>query len=103
MHTVAISWLLRLKCAMIGAEVEEEEEEGPKNAQQVGRKREGAKSEDALMATLQKRLQESGQQMIQLQQAIRPQTPMEVFGTYVKRILVNLSRRKFKEARAAIS
>ena len=49
--------------------------------------------EDAFMATLHKQLQETDQQVIQLQQAMRPQTPAEVFGAYVKGTLVNLTQR----------
>ena len=49
------------------------------------------------MATLHQQLQETGQQVLRLQQAMRPQTPAEVFGAYVKGTLVNLTQRKFKK------
>ena len=44
------------ECARISADMDEEEEEVQKEAQQFSRKN----SEDAVMATLQKRLQETG-------------------------------------------
>ncbi|XP_063963895.1 uncharacterized protein LOC135156183 [Lytechinus pictus] len=91
------------ECALDGMEVTEEEEQAPKSSHNAGRKRKSTKLEDTVLATLQERLQESGQQMIQLQQAMRPQTPAEVFGNYVKGTLLNLSERKFKKARTAIS
>ena len=95
------------ECAMIGAEADAEEEQPQQASTVSGRgKGKGKNSEDAIMTTLQKQLQETGQQLLQLQQLeqkMQPQTPAEVFGTYVKGTLVNLPERKFKKARMDIS
>ena len=55
------------------------------------------------MATLHQQLQETGQQVLRLQQAMRPQMPAEAFMAYVKGTLVNLTQLKFKKARRDIS
>ncbi|XP_014667721.1 PREDICTED: uncharacterized protein LOC106809232 [Priapulus caudatus] len=92
------------ECARIGVEADAEEEEPQQASAVSGRgKGKGKLLEDAVMATLQKQLQETGQQVLQLQQKMQPQSPAEVFGTYVKGTLVNLSERKFKKARTNIS
>ena len=60
-----------------------------------GRKGKGKSKnpEDTFMATLHKQLQETGQQVLQLQKAMRPQMPAKVFGACVKGTLVNLTQR----------
>ena len=96
------------ECARISAESEEAgEEQRVKENQQgsAGGKGKGKSKhpEDDFMATLHQQLQETGQQVLQLQQAMRPQMPAEVFGTYVMGTLVNLTERKFKKACTDIS
>ena len=91
------------ECARIGAEADAEEKQ-TQEAPEVSRRGKRNNSEDAVMAALQKQLQSTGEQVLQLQQKImQPQTPAEVFGTYVKGTLLNLSERKFKKARTDIS
>ena len=59
--------------------------------------------EDDFVATLHQQLQETGQQVLRLQQAMRPQTPAQVCGAYVKGTLVNLTQQKFEKACKDIS
>ena len=72
------------ECARLGAEAEEAGEERVKENQQGSAsgkgKGKGKHPEDDFMATLHQQLQETGQQVLRLQQAMRPQTPAEVFG-----------------------
>ena len=91
------------ECARIGAEADAEERLSQEAPAGSGRGK-GKRSEDAVLAELQKQLQSTGQQVLQLQQKMmQPQTPAEVFGTFVKGTLLNLSERKFKKARMGIS
>ena len=95
------------ECARIGAESEEAGEERPQEKQQGSAggngKGKSRHPEDDFLATIHQQLLETGQQVIRLQQSMRPQTPAEVFGAYVKGTLVNLTHRKFKKARKDIS
>ena len=97
--------LSEAECARISAEAEEAGEERVKENQQGSGKgkRTSKHPKDDVMATLHQQLQETGRQLLQLQQAMRPQTPAEVFMAYVKGPLVNLTQRKFKKGRKDIS
>ena len=89
--------------AKIGAEAESEERL-PQETPASSKRGKGKHSEDAVLAELQKQLQSTGQQVLQLQQKMmQPQTPAEVFGTFVRGTLLTLSERKFKKARMGIS
>ena len=67
-------------CARIGTDAEVAGEERVKENQQGSEKGKGTSKhpEDDFMATLHQQLQETGQQVIRLQQAMRPQMPAEV-------------------------
>ena len=70
------------ECARISAEAEEagEEQRVKENQQGSGKGKGKSKHpEDDFMATLHKQLQETGRQLLQLQQAMRPQMPAEAF------------------------